>query len=501
MKIFLKRNLSVVLALMMVFTSAMPAFSAPARGKAKNDISGHWAEGDLMTMKDNGVMGGYPDGSMKPDRYVTIAETVKIINKAFQIEGAGDVYAIPYTDVKPHEWYSNDIALAVENGYLQPVATGMQLRPNSPATREQIGAMFSQIMGLPLDSVDSVSGYKDYSKITGGYQYYFAAAVSEGLFVGYPDNTVRPKATVTRAIMAAVSNRAMSSSSNSELHPIFVGPGDLLVEKAGEVISNRIVDNLWIAPSVGEGEVTLENVTVRGKLVIKGGGPKSVIIRGDSDVALVYMEKESGDLRLRVESPAIVGNVNINAGSRNYITGQVDSVIQNVKASELNVEEALINTIQVKGESSDLNVDKKSTVNSITVNRKAADAFMSLDGKISSVVVYAPFVKTRAYGTINSVLFTSSAKACEYIAEKGLATIRKHAEDFVAKRLAPAVIPNDGKQTPMRGHPVFIAQHATGCCCRGCFFKWHHIPAGRQLTGEEQQYAVAVLMAWIEKQV
>ena len=422
MKIFLKRNLSVVLALMMVFTSAMPVFSAPARGKAKNDISGHWAEGDLLTMKDNGVMGGYPDGSMKPDRYVTIAETVKIINKAFQIEGAGDVYAIPYTDVKPHEWYSNDIALAVENGYLQPVATGMQLRPNSPATREQIGAMFSQIMGLPLDSVDSVSGYKDYSKITGGYQYYFAAAVSEGLFVGYPDNTVRPKATVTRAIMAAVSNRAMSSSSNSELHPIFVGPGDLLVENAGEVISNRIVDNLWIAPSVGEGEVTLENVTVRGKLVIKGGGPKSVIIRGDSDVALVYMEKESGDLRLRVESPAIVGNVNINAGSRNYITGQVDSVIQNVKGSELNVEEALINTIQVKGESSDLNVDKKSTVNSITVNRKAADAFMSLDGKISSVVVYAPFVKTRAYGTINSVLFTSSAKACEYIAEKGSKT-------------------------------------------------------------------------------
>ena len=63
------------------------------------------------------------------------------------------------------------------------------------------------------------------------------------------------------------------------------------------------------------------------------------------------------------------------------------------------------------------------------------------------------------------------------------------------------MIPNDGKQTPMRGHPVFIAQHATGCCCRGCFFKWHHIPAGRQLTEEEQQYAVTVLMAWIEKQV
>ena len=97
--------------------------------------------------------------------------------------------------------------------------------------------------------------------------------------------------------------------------------------------------------------------------------------------------------------------------------------------------------------------------------------------------------------------FHLTKKDKEYIAEKGLATIRKHAEDFVAKRLAPAVIPNDGKQTPMRGHPVFLAQHATGCCCRGCFFKWHHIPAGRLLTKEEQQYAVAVLMTWIERQI
>lgn len=96
--------------------------------------------------------------------------------------------------------------------------------------------------------------------------------------------------------------------------------------------------------------------------------------------------------------------------------------------------------------------------------------------------------------------FHLTKKDKEYIAEKGLPTIRRHAEDLIAKRLAPAVIPNDGKQTPMRGHPVFLAQHATGCCCRGCFYKWHHIPAGRELTKEEQQYAVAVLMAWIETQ-
>lgn len=88
-----------------------------------------------------------------------------------------------------------------------------------------------------------------------------------------------------------------------------------------------------------------------------------------------------------------------------------------------------------------------------------------------------------------------------YIEEKGMVTIRRHAEDFVAKRLAPAVIPNDGKQTPMRGHPVFLAQHATGCCCRGCLSKWHHIQPGHQLSPEEQRYIVAVLMTWIEQQL
>lgn len=87
-----------------------------------------------------------------------------------------------------------------------------------------------------------------------------------------------------------------------------------------------------------------------------------------------------------------------------------------------------------------------------------------------------------------------------YIDEKGLDVIRSHAADFVAKRLAPAEIPNDGKQTPMRGHPVFVAQHACACCCRGCLNKWYRVPQGRELTESEQRRIVNLLMAWIEKE-
>ena len=87
-----------------------------------------------------------------------------------------------------------------------------------------------------------------------------------------------------------------------------------------------------------------------------------------------------------------------------------------------------------------------------------------------------------------------------YIAEKGMETIYRHAQDLIAKRLAPENPEHDGKQTPMKGHPVFLAQHATACCCRGCLEKWHHIPAGKVLNDAEQSYVVSILMDWIERQ-
>ena len=96
--------------------------------------------------------------------------------------------------------------------------------------------------------------------------------------------------------------------------------------------------------------------------------------------------------------------------------------------------------------------------------------------------------------------FHLTQKYRDYIMEKGMDTIRIHAEDFIAKRLAPAEIPNDGKQTPMRGHPVFLAQHACACCCRGCLEKWYRVPKGRELTEDQQRRIVNLLMAWIQRE-
>ncbi len=96
--------------------------------------------------------------------------------------------------------------------------------------------------------------------------------------------------------------------------------------------------------------------------------------------------------------------------------------------------------------------------------------------------------------------FNLKQKDKEYIAQKGMDTIRSHACDFIAARLAPAHIPNDGKQTPTKGHPVFLAQHATATCCRGCLKKWYKIEPHKELTPLQQEKIVNLIMAWIAKQ-
>ena len=88
----------------------------------------------------------------------------------------------------------------------------------------------------------------------------------------------------------------------------------------------------------------------------------------------------------------------------------------------------------------------------------------------------------------------------KYIDDKGIDIIKKHTIDFINEKLEPAEPKNDGKQTPMKNHPTFIAMHACACCCRGCLEKWHHIDKGRKLTRDEKNYIYRLLMTWIIKE-
>ena len=98
--------------------------------------------------------------------------------------------------------------------------------------------------------------------------------------------------------------------------------------------------------------------------------------------------------------------------------------------------------------------------------------------------------------------FHLNNKMKNYVKEKGFITIKNHAYDFINTRLREAYPKNDGKQTPMRQvHPIFIAQHACACCCRGCLEKWHHIKKGKELTDNEINYIIELLIEWIKREI
>lgn len=113
--------------------------------------------------------------------------------------------------------------------------------------------------------------------------------------------------------------------------------------------------------------------------------------------------------------------------------------------------------------------------------------------------------KEEAYVRLQRSKFRSSfhlrEKDKQYVREKGMNVIEKHARDFVRERLAPPDPVNDGKQTPMKGHPVFIAQHACAFCCRGCMHKWYHVQEHVPLTQVQQDKIVGMLMYWIEREM
>ena len=96
--------------------------------------------------------------------------------------------------------------------------------------------------------------------------------------------------------------------------------------------------------------------------------------------------------------------------------------------------------------------------------------------------------------------FRLGAREAAYLRQRGTETVLQHARQFVEDRLAAAEPANDGRQTPMRNHPVFIAQHATATCCRGCLAKWHGVAKGRPLTADEIDYIVRVIERWLRRQ-
>ncbi len=261
--------------------SAVMLLSAVPATATFSDTSGHWAAETLSAWQDDGLIDGYGDGSFRPNGTVTRAEFVKLMNRTlgFTVESA-----ISFSDVMERDWFYAEVAKAAAAGYAQ--GSGGMFCPNQPVTRAEAAAMLARALDLAANE-ERTDAFADAASIPAWAKGSVGAAAEAGYMNGYPDGTFGALGSITRAEAVVTLDRVRKSVQET------------VIEKAGTTLENQTVaGDLIIAESVGEGNVTLKNVTVLGSVIVKGGGANSVYLDGVRVSGVVRLQKEGVHLRL-----------------------------------------------------------------------------------------------------------------------------------------------------------------------------------------------------------
>lgn len=284
----------------LALTAAMIVPSVPAMA-APSDIAGHWAESVITQWQSKGLIQGYEDGTFKPNNTITRAEFVTLMNnaKGFWSEGS-----INFSDVKNGSWFYSAVARAVAAGYVKGYSDD-SFKPGNTITRAEAAVMIANAARLSANEAGAYR-FTDVGSIPAWARGSVGAVVAAGYMTGYPDGSFDANASISRAEAVSSLNRMLGGTAYQPTQPTTpttdttkTTSDDVVIEDKGTTLKNQTVDgNVTIAKSVGNGDVTLRNVTIKGDLSVKGGGSNTVTLE-DVDVrGKVRLLKEGVHLHL-----------------------------------------------------------------------------------------------------------------------------------------------------------------------------------------------------------
>ncbi|WP_294857177.1 S-layer homology domain-containing protein [uncultured Oscillibacter sp.] len=379
------RLLSAVLCLTMAL-SLLPGLAVPASAAS-------WMEPYLEKLVSWGVMRGDSSGNLHPDRTLTRAEFVVLVNRAF---GYDDVSAtVPFRDVKAADWYYDDINIGYTTGYFNGTSKNTA-SPKSSVTREQAAVLLGR--NLVLDDEPGASiDFTDSGKLSNYSRGLIRSAVTEGILSGYGDGSFRPKQSITRGQMAVLLVNAIGTPVNkSGTHTLGGVYGNVTISTSGVTLKDTtIAGNLYITGGLGLGNVTLENVTVLGKIVVCGAGESekgnnSVILRGVTAPTLVMDNLANNIVSIRAEGSTKIDQTLIRTPS--YVE---DSTENSYGFTAIRVEGEAGTALTAAGNLKEIvTITPESTVTvakgsvlSLTVDERAAGSSVAvLNGAVAKVL-------------------------------------------------------------------------------------------------------------------
>jgi len=366
-----KKLISVLLTVLMIISLLPVSLFAQESTSAFSDMPAGETGQMLQRAVDNGLLGGMPDGTIRPDDSLTRAQLAAIINRAFGSASKADVSR--FSDIKETDWYYQDIAKAVKMGTL--VGENGLMQPNRTITKQEAFAILTRAFKLPGGSVEDLKSFADNSQVSDWAKQVIAAIVKGGYYAGVNGKLEAQKA-ITRAEFASVMDKLVAQY----IKKAGVYTGNDLVKKGNILISVpdvtlkdlTINGDLIIGDGVGDGDVILENVTINGRLVVRGGGENSIHIIGKSSVGTVIVARVEGVVRVAVENGADVDVIIIDDGSDDVVIEGTINEVQ-IKAEDIVVtaNNATIKKVSVEGEKTVFNVSEGSVIDNANLNSKA----------------------------------------------------------------------------------------------------------------------------------
>ena len=413
-----KKRLAILLALAMIITMIpLPVFAQETN--VFSDMPEGWSKTALQNAVSNGLLKG-DDGNIRPNDYLTRAQMAAIINRAF---GAAEKSSLKdYQDVSASSWYYDDMAKAVHMGTF--IGNGGFLQPDKNITREEAFAAIARAFKISGASSGVINRFSDKESVS-TWAAKDAASLVEAGYIAGSDGKLNPKANITRAEFAQMMDNLIKQYIKTDGTYTEIASGNVMINVPGVTLKNVVVKgDLVIGDGVGEGNVTLDNVDITGRMVVRGGGVNSIIVKGDSNIDTIIIAKVDGKVRIYSEDGTEIGTVIADGSDDVIIEGNYGAVIifaDNVTVTALN---ANIDNVKIDGDNSVLVVKENSLVETVSVNGN--DVNIQGEGEVDEVFVYSSNVTIETlYTAVTAAIGSSDVMAAGTEVELGETVVTK----------------------------------------------------------------------------
>ena len=367
----IKRSYILTLVMLMIFSLAsMSTFGF-------NDMPDDWSTEALEKAILNGLLKG-DDDLIRPNDSITRAEVATIMNRAFGSKAKADIST--YYDVGTKDWFYDEMAKAVHMEIFQ--GNKHKLSPNDPITREEAFIVIARALKLE-DADNSIREFTDKDKISSWAKGKVFAMVNNGYVEGANGN-INPKGNITRAEFAQVMHNIVKNYITTSGTKTVNHEGNLLIRTSEVTLEDSYISgDLIIGDGVGDGDIDLENVEIKGRLLVRGGGENSINIRGNSKFGATTIGRLGGRVRLNAEPSSDTGDVILNGNDDGIFKGNyniVDVIPDDVRAIFIN---ANVNNVNVSGENSGTDIDEDSEIKELNINNK--NNKVNIKGKVDKV--------------------------------------------------------------------------------------------------------------------